>query len=270
MKKLLDSFVDWFNRLFGWDYAGYDSIIGISLIIIGAIVFYFLLKLAMRPLVPLFNAEHAKINAHLPDIQKGVREAHRRSAAPVPSFQDSAGAELEPLPAGQSQNENIPFVHILPMEDFNHASEEASKLAGLFADGLADTLTNIPQVEVTRTRVDDDLETLCKGKGLRYTVNGKIEPRDDDLSVSLIVKDTAAGHCIMKNTQICAYDKMPALEKEFAAEVASAVLMHHRQLLKNTRDLINSQQQGGQSGSTYPSGRRPSPALPRKTGRPIA
>lgn len=271
MKKLLDSFVDWFNRLFGWDYAGYDSIIGISLIILGAIVFYFFLKVAMRPLVPLFNAEHAKINAHLPDIQKGVREAHRRSEAPVTTFQthDEPVVELNGNNAQTPATLINPFVHILPMEDFNHASEEASKLAGLFADGLADTLTNIPDVDVGRTRMEDTDQNF-ETTGIRYTVTGKVEPRDDDMSVSLIVKDAVAGRCILKNTHSCTYDKMPSLEQEFAAEIASAVLMHHRQLSLTTRDLVNSRPQAEQSGSTYPNGRRPSPALPRKTGRPIA
>lgn len=260
MIKLFDSFVMWFNGLFGLEYAGYSWVSAIVFIVVSLIASYYILRAAIRPLLPLFGAEHSKIGAERPDIEKGVREAHRAD--------DSFAPVQTSLRADEEVEEDIsqPFIQILPMEDFNHICPEGSKLAGLLADGLADVLMDIPQVDVERSRTET-MDAICDAENKKFVISGTVKARDEDMVLSIKVRDTLAGDHVWAQSLVCAYDKMPDVERECAVEIASAVIQRHRQRNTNTQSFISTGSLDAQSNSTYQSGRRPSPALPRKTGR---
>jgi TolB-like protein len=261
MVTLFDSFVMWFNGLFGLEYAGYGWITAIIGGFVTIILAYFIVKIAVRPLIPLFGAEHSKIGSERPSIDKGLREAHRPSDSPMASYETDQETTENLAPTS-----SLPFIQILPLEDFNHICPEASKLAGHLADGLALTLQEIPQVSVERSKLDT-MRPNGPGADEKFVVSGSVKTRDDGIVVCAMVRDTRSGEQIWTQSQICETAKLPALERELAVEIATVVLKHHRSTPQATKSVSLRTKTVGQSGSTYPNGRLPLPARPRKTGR---
>jgi TolB-like protein len=261
MVTLFDNFVMWFNGLFGLEYAGYGWITAIVVGFVTVVLAYFVVKLAIRPLIPLFGAEHSKIGSERPSIDKGLREAHRSNDSLVTSYETDEELTPEPDPKFEP-----PFIQILPLEDFNHICPEASKLAGHLADGLALTLQEIPQVNVERSKLDT-MRPSGPNEEAKFVVSGSVKTREDDIAVCAMVRDTRSGEQIWTQSQICQTAKLPALERELAVEIASVVLQHHRSPQQAAKPVSLRTKTTAQSGSTYPNGRLPLPAGPRKTDR---
>lgn len=289
--QLVDAFVMWFNGLFGWEYAGYGPLWAIGSGLVTLVVAYYVIRLALRPFISLFGAEHTKIGSERPPIQQGIREQNcdweqpdlktptlentsehdALSQAGSYSLRRTGGASAKPSAAIPARSGlGTPFVQILPLEDFNQSSAHCSRMAGKLADGLFRTLKSIPNLQVERLSLTGPAANPGQDtahSNTKFVISGNIREDNASLHVTVCVRDATKGDQLWTRRQICDPSELPQLEKAFAVEIAAAVIERYRDGGGSLKPFRQGAHQAEQSATKYPSDLRPSTEPQSKIGQ---
>lgn len=191
---------------------------------------------------------------------------------PRPAAKTAATASAKPAPTSVGQKAMMPLIQVINFCDrtpgLNGTVAGVDRLALRLGEGVCETLARIPNIAVEKTAEAKTGLVDIPGFGPRFLVEGGVSVKPDGICAAVSVRSGADGAELLNKELICKPSELQTFEREAALEIAAAVIAH-QQSANRTATPSSAPRPGEQSGSTYPSARRPSPEHLRRTDQPV-
>lgn len=233
------------------EYAGAGPLIALVTVILGLVGFYFIFKLAIRPLRPLFHgetlADYGRIQEPKP---KRMRE---RTVLSAVADEDVNTVREKEMQVDDQPVATTPVVRILPLDDFVRGDGIDREIARELADGLHATLKRVPNLQIQKACLSSPTPQPCgNGKSSIYVVAGTVKRTTNGAHMRLCLKDATSGERIWSRNEDVSPDDVASLSQEIAIEIGGAVILRqgsaHTLLERASPRAVTRK-----SNSTYPS-----------------
>ncbi len=227
MAELFEAWVALASSWLGEDleYAGAGPLIALVSVILGLAGFYFLFKLAIRPLRPLFRgetlADYGRIQEPKP---KRMRE---RTTVGALADKDVREVEKREKCVDDQPVATTPIIRILPLDDFVRGDGIDRMIARELADGLHATLKRVPNLQTQKACLSSPTPQPCSsnGKASVYVVAGTVKRTTEGAQMRLCLKDAATGERIWSRNENVGPEEVASLSQEIAIEIGGAVIL---------------------------------------------
>lgn len=172
---------------------------------------------------------------------------------------------LRPTAAKEPAGPAIPLICITNFGDNSRSCGAAHRISLRLGQGVTETLARIPGLAVEMSDAAG-WNGASQSSGPVFVVEGRVDLLDGGVHVDISVRNSSDGSHLLARDMTCNPEDLQKFEKEVALEIAAAVIAHQRPAHRSIMQRLTSSK-GGQSGSTYPNARPPSPERPRRTGQ---
>lgn len=254
MEESLQAVVFWLHNQLGLTLAGYSPAVSITAGILSFLMGYQILKLAVKPLAPLFDAVELEAVGAMPTM-KGVRESQmadvfrddndrsvfvtsRREAvsfdetpeipveevseviplSPVADNNIEPHQEAEPTFEPEQMSDAGPIVQVTPIDPVSSKVGTAPALSRLVTERFVSCMSRLPGLQITTDQVESP----------DYRIDGKLLLRLDEVTLTLSARDSKTNKNIWQDKKTCIPGELKEVQNEMAAELATSLLLHQR------------------------------------------
>lgn len=270
MFESVEDLVIWLNHQLGLTLSEYGAPMYALLATITLIAGYWLLKLAIRPLVPLFDDNQGDLVTPGAVQIKGVRESQlnlqlignpdrqTKNSFDSPSEHDHVVLQSEtdrlipqavedenqiiPInvdkPKGQSRKTKRRAEPVVQMNGI-HPRAKAARTANALADHVSDMLTKrmekVPGIDVVTAL---DKTNASSTPHPNYEVSGSLDLRLDEVKLSLSMVDNADEQIVWQKEVDCHLIELKPIQRDLAAEVTATVIFREKTKGLQIKNLI--------------------------------